>query len=146
MKKFILKTFIFLGILTSILGVIYSYLYLKEKPKIKLSKKNIIIGDSNTRWSIDDKILSTYANYSTGGETYLFAYTKLKLLSKDNKIDTLLLSFNNHNIINNMWWNDNDGTPLDNRMPAFYQDFSLQEHWDLFSHTPKTYYKSLLKI
>lgn len=132
--------------MTAILLIIYAYWFSQPETEIKISKKNIIIGDSNSRWSMDDKILSSYANYSTGGETYLFAYTKLRILDKNNKIDTLLLSFNPHNIVNNMWWDDKAGTPIDNRMPAFYKDFSMEAHLDLLQKTPISYTKSLFKI
>ncbi|WOC52448.1 hypothetical protein BPO_1801 [Bergeyella porcorum] len=146
MKKFIYKILSFSICLLICLVGIYSYWFSQPETSVKIPTQNIIIGDSNTRWSMSDKILSSYSNYSTGGETYLFAYRKLCILSKNNKIDTLLLSFNPHNTINNMWWNDKDGTPIDNRMPAFYSDFSQEEHLDLLQETPMSYLKSILKI
>ena len=114
MKKFIHKISIFSLLSLSIIGIFYLYLFNLPKTNVKISKKNIIIGDSNTRWAMDDNILKSYANYSTGGEMYIFAYRKLAILEKQNKIDTLLLSFNPHNIINNRWWEDGDGGRLMN--------------------------------
>ena len=73
MKKFIYKVSIFSLLSLSIIGLFYLYLFNQPKTTVKISKKNIIIGDSNTRWSIDDNILKSYANYSTGGEMYIFA-------------------------------------------------------------------------
>lgn len=145
MKNFIYKISLFGFISISILSLCYWYWFNEPKQTIKISKKNIIVGDSNTRWSINDSIVRSYANYSTGGEVYIFAYRKLKLLNENNKIDTLLLSFGPHNIINNIWWEDSIKTPLNNRMPGFYKDFSGEEHLDFFKMTPKNYISSLLK-
>lgn len=128
-----------------VLIIFYAALFIQKKETYHLTKKNIIIGDSNTRWSINDSILSNYQNYSTGGETYLFAFTKLKMLDKDNKIDTLLLSFSPHNLINNQWWDDQKMTPLQNRMPYFFNFFSAEDHWILFNKTPRNYLISLKK-
>lgn len=146
MKKFIFRTILFLCVLLGVISTFYWYWFSQPNEKVTISKKNIVIGDSNTRWSVDDKILSSYSNYSTGGEVYLFAYRKLKLITSNNKIDTLLLSFGPHNIINNMWWDDSEGTPLNNRMPAFFKDFSGEEHLDFIFNTPRNYLKSILKI
>ena len=107
MKKFICKILLFITIIVTIILGQFLYLYYKNHDNVvKINTKNIIIGDSNTRWSMDDKIIKGYSNFSTGGETYLFAETKLNILTKHNKIDTLILSFSPHNIINHMWWND----------------------------------------
>ena len=71
MKKFIYKVSIFSLLSLSIIGIFYLYLFNQPKTNVKISKKNIIIGDSNTRWAMDDNILKSYANYSTGGEMYI---------------------------------------------------------------------------
>lgn len=147
MTKFILKIGAFFLLVIFTIVMLYCYWYnKKQKEIIKIPTSNIIIGDSNTRWSISDSILKNYSNFSTGGETYLFALNKLRVFEKNNKIDTLLLSFSPHNVINNMWWNDEGITPLDNRMGAFYQDFSLADHLKLLRETPKNYIISLSKI
>lgn len=147
MKKFLRKILIFKILLFAILSGMFAFLYYrKQNEVVKIPKRNIVIGDSNTRWSVDDKILKGYSNYSTGGETMMFAYTKLKILDKYNKIDTLLLSFSPHNLINNMWWDDSQGSSINNRMPAFYQNFTLENHLDLLKTIPKNYLQSLSKI
>ncbi|MDO4763890.1 MAG: hypothetical protein Q4A00_05860 [Flavobacteriaceae bacterium] len=146
MRKFIAKIILFGVILLGVLGGVYYCWFSQPKPIVKIQKRNIIIGDSNTRWSIDDKILKDYANYSTGGELYIFAYRKLKILNEHNKIDTLLLSFSPHNLINNGWWVDDGTKPVENRMPSFYLDYSKEEHLDFFKSIPKSYIRSILKI
>lgn len=143
---FLHKIFIFIVTVLGIMIATYFYIFSLPKTSVKINKKNIIIGDSNTRWSMDDTILKSYANYSTGGEIYLFAYRKLNLLSQNNKIDTLLLSFSPHNIINNRWWVDGEGGPIENRMGGFYRDYSLEEHKDMFLTIPKNYTSSILGI
>lgn len=147
MKKFLARIALFLlAVLLLIVGF-YTYKYWQKKDfSEKITKKNIIIGDSNIRWSINDSILSNYANYSTGGETYLFAYTKLRVIARKNKIDTLMLSFSPHNIVNNMWWDDAEQQPIRGRMPSFYQDFQIADHWVLMKYLPKNYLASLMDI
>lgn len=148
MKKFIYKILLFITIIVTIILGQFLYLYYKNHDNVvKINTRNIIIGDSNTRWSMDDKIIKGYSNFSTGGETYLFAETKLNILTKHNKIDTLILSFSPHNIINNMWWNDNElGNPLDYRMSSFFQDFTLENHIDFINNIPKNYVNALTSI
>lgn len=145
-KTFLQKILIFGVVIISTLGISYYCMFSLPETSVKIKKKNIIIGDSNTRWSMDDTILKSYANYSTGGEIYLFAYRKLNLLSQNNKIDTLLLSFSPHNIINNRWWVDGEGGPIENRMGGFYRDYSFEEHKDMFLTIPKNYTSSILGI
>lgn len=147
MKKLILNIIFFLSIIFTINSFLVVYFYVKTKNEtVKLFKKNIIIGDSNTRWSLDDHILKNYSNYSVGGETYLFAYTKLKIFDRNNKIDTLLLAFSPHNIINNPWWDDSKDQPIQGRMPAFFSDFTEEEHFILMKYLPRNYLKSIIKI
>lgn len=147
MRRFVKNILIFAIVLLSILGIQFAFLYYqKQGEEVKITNKNIIIGDSNTRWSMDDKIIKGYSNFSTGGELYLFAHTKLKILTKHNKIDTLVLSFSPHNIINSMWWDDSVGSPIGNRMANYYQDYTLENHLDLLCGLPKNYLKSLTKI
>lgn len=147
MKKFITKTLLYCLLILLMIGGFYGYKYYQKKNEIvKLPKSNIIIGDSNTRWSLNDSIIHNYSNYSVGGETYLFAYTKLKIFDKNNKIDTLILAFSPHNIVNNIWWNDDVQQPIQNRMPMFYQNFEWQDHLVLLKNIPKNYLSSLMKI
>lgn len=146
MKNFVTKILIFCSITLLVIVLFYAYLFFRKKEDIYIPKKNIIIGDSNTRWSINDKKIASYSNYSVGGETYLFAYTKLKILDRNNRIDTLMLSFNPHNIINNMWWDDDKKQPIQNRMPPFHSDFSIDEHLAMLKIIPRNYVKSLFKI
>lgn len=146
MKRFIIRTSKFVLYLSLIISVFYAVFFLRNSEKYHLDKSNIIIGDSNTRWGINDSILSNYQNYSTGGETYLFAYTKLKMLDRDNRIDTLLLSFNPHNLINNQWYDDSKMTSLQNRMPYFFSNFTIEDHSMLLKKMPKNYFFSLIKI
>ena len=87
MKKFITKT---LGYLIILAFIAFSYIFYKsfltDRPIVKIQKQNVIIGDSNTRNGIDDKIFTRYHNFSQGGESYLYAYSKLKyLIENENK-------------------------------------------------------------
>jgi hypothetical protein len=59
----------------------------------------LILGDSRTKYSLNDKILSNTCNFSNDADSYFYSYQKLKMISKKNKqINTLMLSFSQHNI------------------------------------------------
>lgn len=145
MKKLVFKTFIYLTILVLINALLFFGLYLSRKDEIvKLPKQNIVIGDSNTRNAIDDKIVTDFKNLSQGGESYLFAYNKLKyLLQKDNKIDTLLLAFAPHNVINNNWIDGDREGNLRYRMSEYFFIYSPQDHYQLIKGNPYSYFNSL---
>lgn len=112
--------------------------------KIIIPKGNVVIGDSNTRNSVNDSIFANFSNYSVGGESYLFANAKLNVLAKNNKIDTLILAFSPHNIINNGWMTfDKGNSPIRYRMPEYYYDFSVQDHLTMLKTIPFSYLKSV---
>lgn len=111
--------------------------------RIKLEKRNIILGDSNTRNGIDDKIFTDFKNFSQGGESYLFAYTKLDLfLKENNKIDTILLAFAPHNLISNKWVNGTEAGNLRYRMVEYFPYYTSEQHKELFTGNPKSYISS----
>ncbi|MDR1594034.1 MAG: hypothetical protein LBS43_06055 [Prevotellaceae bacterium] len=97
MKKFISRIRAFTIILTivvvSFTGGIY---FIQSKASFKLppDKHILIIGDSHTQVTIDDKIYRHAVNVSQGGTAYLYSYCKLeKFLNENKHIDTVFLSF-----------------------------------------------------
>lgn len=136
---------ILIVVLTTSYFVIYNF-YKKRFSEIKLHKHNLIIGDSNLRWSLNDSILSSYTNFAHGGETTLFSYTKLKIISKHNKIDTLILGFSPHNYISNEWWNDSGYSTVENRMASFFFNYTLEDHKNMIYEVTRNYFLGLSNI
>tara|TARA_R110001583_G_scaffold58230_1_gene173833 strand:- start:2414 stop:3295 length:882 start_codon:yes stop_codon:yes gene_type:complete len=67
--------------------------------KIEMNKNILILGDSQTQFSLNDSILTNSINLSESADTYFYSYVKLKRLIPENpQIDTLFLSYSYHNI------------------------------------------------
>lgn len=147
MKKLILKSLLFISIIIGIhlILITHSY-YMIKKQSIKIDTNNIIIGDSNTRNGINDKVYQDFKNFSQGGESYVFAYTKLNLILKENKIDTLILAHAPHNIINNKWINGNEIGNLKYRMTSYFPYYSSEIHKELILGNPISYITSWKNI
>lgn len=99
MKKFLFRGFVFAIILIGFFSlnfVINFFIYKNQKVYIK--EKLLIAGDSHSKRGINPKILGNAVNVSQQGEPYYITFWKLKKMFKDNKIDTLILSFAPHNI------------------------------------------------
>lgn len=100
MKKFLLRTLLFillLGIYAGINYLINSYIISKQK--IDLGGINtLIIGDSHTARSINPKLFASARNISQTAEPYYITFWKLQAVFENNKIDTLILGFSHHNI------------------------------------------------
>jgi ABC-type sugar transport system permease subunit len=111
MKLFLRKTVLVFLILTVLLVVvtIINWAYITNSNYFILNKNInvLVLGDSHAKYALDDKILKNTCNLSTDADSYFYSYLKLKELNKKNiQIDTLLLSFSQHNIsksIETMW-------------------------------------------
>lgn len=103
MNLFLRKTGLFISLVFALLVLIFftNVLLLHFSKIFYLDKKvNILIlGDSRTKYSLTDKILSGSYNFSNIADSYFYSYQKLKMIAKKNpQIKTLLLSFSQHNI------------------------------------------------
>lgn len=95
--------------------------------------KTLILGDSQSKYAFNDKILLNTINFSADAESYLYSYIKLKEIYFRNKqIDTLLLSFTEHSISkdNEKRWLLNNGH-INNRFPKYFPFFG-QDEFKLF--------------
>ena len=63
MKAFVIRFFRFIFLFGLILAGIFCLIFLKKQETYTIKKHNIIIGDSNTRWGINDSILNNYQNF-----------------------------------------------------------------------------------
>jgi len=98
-SRFVIRLLILSGILLLILSLFFGY-YRFHIHKFKLDKNISIIvaGDSHTQSSVNDSILKHSVNVSQSSEPYLYSYSILKFLIKNNpQITTVILgySFNN---------------------------------------------------
>lgn len=140
MHLFIKKILVFLFINITAIIVLYSIdaNFIKEKVILSPKKDILVFGDSNTRRSFNDSIIKDIKNLSIGGESYLFAYIKMKKIIDDgNRIDTVLLAFSPHNIYDNEWLQKPG--PLHHRFSKYYKYFSKEEHAIFLKNFPKDY-------
>ncbi len=107
MVKYIKNIFAFslIFLLSFILIALSNYVLVKiQGIKISGNKHILILGDSNTQNSINDSIFESAANLSDPADSYYYSFLKLReILSTNNKIDTVLISFAPHNIFDNGW-------------------------------------------
>lgn len=93
--------FIFLLILISVAITLANkaLLFSSDVRKIDSRKSVLILGDSHTKYALNDSIFSKAVNLSQDADSYFYSYYKLKYFTKTNPgIDTLILSFSRHNI------------------------------------------------
>lgn len=103
MKKFFFKSIQFIGYFV-IFFIILFYLNRVLSNKVNLFKLTnekhvLILGDSHTKYSLNDDSLSSFSNFSDDADSYFYSYIKLKQITyKNPQIDTLILSIGLHNI------------------------------------------------
>ena len=112
----------------------------------KLDKKinKLIVGDSHTAYSIDDKILTNSINLSKSADNYLYSYAKIRTITQNNpQIDTILLGFAYHNLMNKDFENWFGGQE---KYHAYFPLLTLNELKFLFSINPKHFINSNLYL
>ena len=97
MKRYLIQI-VLIGLLFAlVIGLVFFIYYHRlynSSFKIEDNKNILILGDSYTEHSIDDRIFFRSKNVSAGATSYPFLYLIAKRTLKDNpQIDTLLLSF-----------------------------------------------------
>jgi hypothetical protein len=104
-----------LSILLASATIVNRYLLYKlSKIKIENDINTVAIGDSHIQTSINPSIVSGCINLSRYGESYYYAYYKLKAILRDNNgITSVIIGFSDHNI--NMNRQDRSTT-----MPQYY--------------------------
>jgi len=67
--------------------------------KVNPSNHILVLGDSHTKYAINDSLIPEVINFSDDADSYYYSYLKLKAIKgKNPQIDTLLLAFSAHNI------------------------------------------------
>ncbi len=108
MNKFLKYTLIFSLLFVSIfsLMVFINYIIIDFTDiDIPHNKSILLLGDSNAECGLDDKIYKSVFNFAAPAESYYYTYLKLsKILSSQQSLDTVLISFSSHNIFDNNWF------------------------------------------
>ena len=75
--------------------------------KLDKGKRILILGDSHTECAINDTVFSESENFSRSAEAYIYTFSKVKKLLKENQqITTVILGFSFHNLFNYSWFNN----------------------------------------
>lgn len=107
MNKFLKRLYPFLVfplvILVIVIGL--NHYIVRNTPIVVPKYKNILVlGDSNPECAVNDSIFDRAYNMSSSGDSYFYSYLKLKKVIDTNKqIDTVLIGFAPHNIVDNDW-------------------------------------------
>jgi len=113
--------------------------------KLDETATTLILGDSHSKFAFNDHIISGSFNYSDNADSYFYSYVKLKAIHKKNpQIDTLLLSFSEHNMESRIeeLWTLNEGH-LNKRMPLYGPLLGLEDALFLLEHAPESLFKNL---
>lgn len=149
MNLFLKKVLLFVAsiIIIITLSVFINKMYLKVNHFFKLSDNThvLILGDSRTRYGLNDKYLDGAKNLSFDADSYFYTYTKLKELKEINpQIDTLILSFSKHNIdksIEARWLLNS--SHLKERLLVYYPILHKQEILFLLHNKPAETIKNI---
>ena len=103
MQKFISKVsyFLLLIIAISVALTLLNRMFLLSIDSRNIDpKKNILVlGDSHSKYAVNDSILFNSANFSQDADSYFYTYYKLKYFLEANpQIDTVFVSFSRHNL------------------------------------------------
>ncbi|MCK0132629.1 hypothetical protein MWU59_14065 [Flavobacteriaceae bacterium F08102] len=111
MKKFLYKvigmSLLTIGVLGLSTFINYMLSNYDDSLRMKKNINTLILGDSHTKYALNDNILNDTYNLSQNADSYFDSYLKLKQVDKINpQLDTVFLSFSQHNIhkcIENRW-------------------------------------------
>jgi hypothetical protein len=101
MKKFLIKTTIFIAILVSYFGInaiVNVNIYQKQDISGLKNKRVLIVGDSHCEKGVNPQYFASAQNISQNAEPYMVTYWKLKKVLETNTPDTVILGLAPHNI------------------------------------------------
>ena len=142
MRLFLSKiALMIVGILLLLGAILMIDRTLLEHSNIFVLDKNVhllILGDSRTKYGLNDKILENACNLSNDADSYFYSYLKLKTVTKNNnQITTLLLSFSQHNIeksVETQWLLEK--THINQRLKIYYVLFDIKDFLFLIKQKP----------
>jgi hypothetical protein len=120
--------------------------YILSKEEKNEGAKIYIMGNSHPECAINDSVLpNNYINISLSAEPLFYSVIKArKLLSENDKIDTIVIEFTN-NSINTVGWVLNNDRLLAN-YKKYFTSMNLMEHYFLFSNNLGKSLKTLFSL
>jgi hypothetical protein len=148
MKLFIRRTLFFclLALLSFGSTVVLNY-FLVKNTNLSFNKEKsiLLLGDSNMQCALDDAIVPNSVNFAESSESYFYTYLKLKKIRQStSSIDTVLLSFSPHNIIDNRWLFSKHLIGLNLR--HYYPLMSIDDFVFLFNNNPEAVIGGLKEV
>ena len=103
MKKYILKTIAFLGILLLLLfgfeSVTAQLILFNTDFKLKNNAEYLVLGHSHPEQAFNDSLISNLVNLAESGKSYFYTYYKSKEFIKNNpSLKTVFIEFTNNSI------------------------------------------------
>lgn len=147
-SKFVIRLLFLSGIILLILSLFFGY-YRVFIIKLKLDKNISIIvaGDSHTQSAVNDSILNHSVNVSQSSEPYIYTYSIIKFLIKNNpQINTVIVgySFNNLTESYNEVIFEEEWTKLN--YPKYLPILDTESYWLLIARNAIGILKSLPNI
>ena len=141
MKKLINRTLLFLtisAIVSLFLGVLSVVITNKTfNFEFKKSQNILVVGNSHTECSINDKILSNSVNISQSASSYFYSYIKVREFIKRNaSIDTIIISFSDNDLFSEKeeWFSSSE--KIKNKMTRTIFLFNKEDYLSLFYSNP----------
>tara|TARA_B110000444_G_C18808528_1_gene581319 strand:- start:43 stop:912 length:870 start_codon:yes stop_codon:yes gene_type:complete len=141
MKKLINRTLLFLtisAIISLLLGVLSVVITNKTfNFEFKKSQNILVVGNSHTECSINDKILTNSVNISQSASSYFYSYIKVREFIKRNpSIDTIIISFSDNDLFSEKeeWFSSSE--KIKNKMTRTIFLFNKEDYLSLFYSNP----------
>jgi len=103
MKRFLKNVAFFLLVLVvvslALTGLNRMFLLSADLRKIKPDKNILVLGDSHSKYAVNDSIFFKSANFAQDADSYFYSYYKLKYFHEANpQIDSVYISFSRHSL------------------------------------------------
>lgn len=142
MKKFLIKTtlFVLFGVVSSygLLLLLHHLIQNDDFYKIDKETSVIIVGDSHPETAYNDSLIPGFQNFGQSSDSYFYTYLKTKKLVENNpQINTVLIEFNNGQIlptINQSIWDDKH---INSKFPKYSSVMDSEDYGLLIKHNLK---------
>ena len=111
--------------------------------KLEDKTKYVVLGHSHPACAFNDRLIKDLVNFSQAGEAYIYTYTKIKELSKNNpSLDTIFIEFGKNNILKVMddWIYDDEHLM---RLYKYIPYLEIDDIKTIFNNNPEGLSKAL---
>jgi hypothetical protein len=142
MKRFLIHVALFLVLLAAISLALTllnrMFLLSTDVRSIDLNKNILVLGDSHSKYAVNDSVFIESANFSQDADSYFYTYYKLKYFLEANpQIDSVYVSFSRHNLhesIEKRWLLSPEH--LATRIHLYLPLLEWSDFWFLFTEMP----------